>query len=335
MLRRRGCGEKDEEKYLRDLISKDGRNLKNIKARVNKGKGIVQKILNILDGIPFGKLYFQVAVLLRNSLLVSSLLCNSEAWFNLTHAELELLESVDLMLLRSIMKAPKSTPKEMFFLELGVLPLREMIRERRLHFVHYILSQEENSLIVKVFEKQLKNCTAKDWVKTVIDDLEKVGLNVTFEEIKSIRKAKWKSMVKKSITEHSFTYLENIKQSHSKVKELEYEKLKTQTYFLPNKLNIYKEDIHLIFRMRCKVVNLKMNMKGIYDAYECKVCQNEDESQEHVYECKEIWKLRKKDYLKIPSYEKIMNGSVKEKLEVSRILRENMIIPEKFKAESK
>ena len=138
-------------------------------------------------------------------------------------------------------------------------------------------------------------------MKTVIDDLEKVGLNVTFEEIKTIRKAKWKSMVKKSITEHSFTYLENIKQSHSKVKELEYEKLKTQTYFLPNKLNIYKEDIHLIFRMRCKVVNLKMNMKGIYDAYECKVCQNEDESQEHVYECKEIWKLRKKDYLKIPS----------------------------------
>ena len=118
-----------------------------------------------------------------------------------------------------------------------------MIRERRLNFVHYILSQEENSLIVKVFEKQLKNCTAKDWVKTVIDDLEKVGLNVTFDEIKTTSKAKWWSMVKKSITEHSFKYLENIKQSHSKVKELEYEKLKTPTYFLPNKLNISKEDI--------------------------------------------------------------------------------------------
>ena len=35
--------QKDEEKYLGDLISKDGRNLKKIKARVNKGKGIVQK----------------------------------------------------------------------------------------------------------------------------------------------------------------------------------------------------------------------------------------------------------------------------------------------------
>ena len=112
--------EKADEKYLGDIISKDERNLKNIKARVNKGKGIVRKILNILEGIPFGKLFFQVAVLLRNTLLVSSMLCNSEAWVNLTNAELELLETVDVMLLRNILNAPVSTPKEMLFLELGV-----------------------------------------------------------------------------------------------------------------------------------------------------------------------------------------------------------------------
>ena len=68
--------EKHEKKYLGDVISKDGRNLKNIKARINKGNSIVTKILNILEGVPFGKLYLQVAILLRNSLLVSSMLCN-------------------------------------------------------------------------------------------------------------------------------------------------------------------------------------------------------------------------------------------------------------------
>ena len=97
--------EKHEEKYLGDIISKDGRNLKNIKARINKGKGIARKIHNILEGVPFGQLYFQVAILLRKSLLVSSLLCNSEA--------------VDVAFIRSILKAPKSTPKKMLFLELG------------------------------------------------------------------------------------------------------------------------------------------------------------------------------------------------------------------------
>ena len=121
---------------------------RNIKARVNKGKRIVNKIQNILEGIPFGKLYYQVAILLRNSLLVSSLLCNSEAWFNLTNPELDLLETIDVMFLRSIFKSPKSTSKEMLFLEFGISPLREIIRKRRLTFLQYILKQEIDSMTV-------------------------------------------------------------------------------------------------------------------------------------------------------------------------------------------
>ena len=51
--------EKEEEKFLGDVISKDGRNIKNIQARVNKGTSIVRKILTILDGIPFGKYHYE------------------------------------------------------------------------------------------------------------------------------------------------------------------------------------------------------------------------------------------------------------------------------------
>ena len=82
--------EVSDDKYLGDIISNDGRNLKNFKARVNKGEGIVNRIMTLLDGIPFGKYYFEVAIILRNSLLVSSMLCNSEAWYNVTNAELDL-----------------------------------------------------------------------------------------------------------------------------------------------------------------------------------------------------------------------------------------------------
>ena len=32
--------EKSEEKYLGDVISTDGKNIKNVKSRVSKGKGI-------------------------------------------------------------------------------------------------------------------------------------------------------------------------------------------------------------------------------------------------------------------------------------------------------
>jgi hypothetical protein len=36
-----------------------------VKARVTKGKGIISRILSILDGIPFGEFYFETAVIER------------------------------------------------------------------------------------------------------------------------------------------------------------------------------------------------------------------------------------------------------------------------------
>ena len=69
--------ERDSERYLGDVISKDGKNIKNIQARVSKGTGIVRNILTMLDGIPFGKYHFEAGVILRNSLLASSMLFNS------------------------------------------------------------------------------------------------------------------------------------------------------------------------------------------------------------------------------------------------------------------
>ena len=187
--------EKDEEKYLGDLISKDGRNLKNIKARVNKGTGIVRKILSFLDGIPFGKFHFEAGVILRNSLLVSSMLFNSEVWYNVTDAELNLLETVDLTLLRGILKTPKSTPKEMLFLELGIVPFREIIRRRRLGFLSYILKEDEESMIYRFFESQRRNKTPKDWVTTVLSDMQKLNINMKFEDIKIMKKCVFMNLV--------------------------------------------------------------------------------------------------------------------------------------------
>ena len=281
--------ETEDEKYLGDIISNDGRNLKNLKARVDKGNGIVKRILDILDSIPFGKLFFQVAILLRNSLLVSSVLCNSETWFNLTKAELQLLESVDLMFLRKLLRTTKSTPKEILYLELGLIPFREIIRQRRLNFLHYILSQDEDSVIFKVFQKQNQERHKNDWVSRVVMDLEEIKLNVSFVEIQKTSKLKWKSTIRKHIEENAFRNLENIKLTHSKVKDLKYTRLRIQDYFLPNGIvNITKQETQLIFHMRSNVTNVKINFKSQYETFECDACLLENESQKHVYECEKI-----------------------------------------------
>ena len=105
---------KEAVKYLGDIIATDGTNVKNVKNRKAKASGAVKQILSILDEICVGPFFFEIAMVLRNSLLVSSLLTNSEAWYGLTKQEIDTLESADLLLLRRIFEVPFSCPKEMF-----------------------------------------------------------------------------------------------------------------------------------------------------------------------------------------------------------------------------
>ena len=326
---------KDHEKYLGDIISKDGRNLKNVQARVNKGTGIVKNILNMLEGIPFGKFYFEVAIILRNSLLVSSVLFNSEAWYNLTKAELDLLETVDNNLLRGILKAPQSTPKEMFFLELGIIPLREIIRKRRLGFLYYILQQKEDSIISKVFKSQMNNPTPKDWVSTIISDLKQLNLNIQFEDIKQMKKFDFMNTVKRKIRYKTLKDLEKCKEKHTKVNHLNYFVLKMQNYLTANACKMKQEDSQLIFKLRSRMTEVKMNMKGLYyNEYDCRACGEGNETQEHILQCKVLLSMNKEyDQMNIIDYEKISSGKVQEQLKVSELFKQNMKILNKLKKE--
>ena len=78
-----------------DIISRDGRNTKNIKSRTARA---INQIMEILENICFGPYYFEVALVLRNSLFLSSFLFNSEAWYNVTSNDIDDLEKVDEIL---------------------------------------------------------------------------------------------------------------------------------------------------------------------------------------------------------------------------------------------
>ena len=85
----------------------------------------------------------------------------------MTKSELDLLETVDVQLLRNILKAPKTTPKEILYLELGCIPFRELLRKRRIPFCQYILKQSPDSMMFKFLETQIKTRKPKDWISQV------------------------------------------------------------------------------------------------------------------------------------------------------------------------
>ena len=117
---------KKEQTYLGDLISADGTHTKKVQQRSNKGLGIINQIMNILEATFFGKFYFEVALVLRESLFLSSLLLNSEAWVNYNENDIRILEQCDEMLLARIpdCDARSSNPLKYLELELSLFASR-------------------------------------------------------------------------------------------------------------------------------------------------------------------------------------------------------------------
>ena len=99
-----GCiiTESSNEKYLGQIITSDGTNAANVKNRCNKGAGMINTIESIMKNVPGGRFHFEIAIILRNSYLVSSMLSCSEVWYNVTEAELRKLEQTDEKLLCKI-----------------------------------------------------------------------------------------------------------------------------------------------------------------------------------------------------------------------------------------
>ena len=60
----------EKDKYVGDIISKDGTNLEKIKERCDKGFGIINEIMSILDELPLGPYRIPTGLRLREAMLI-------------------------------------------------------------------------------------------------------------------------------------------------------------------------------------------------------------------------------------------------------------------------
>ena len=111
---------------------------------------------------------------------------------------------------------------------------------------------------------------------------------------------------------------------------INHEGLEIQNYLKPINVKIKIEEAQEIFRMRSRVSDVKMNYKEKYENFDCDICKEENETQIHLIECKEI-NNHKKEYEKPPEYEELLKKNVQNQLKIVRHFLQNIKIRERIK----
>ena len=76
-----------------------------------------------------------------------------------------------------------------------------------------------------------------------------------------------------------------LKAKHSKTENIKIEILKPNSYLTDTR--IYPDQAKFIFKMRTRMYSVKCNFKNQYNGnYICDLCKIEDDTQEHLLQCK-------------------------------------------------
>ena len=316
--------EKKEQMYLGDVISADGKHLKNVKARKNKALGAIDQIMQILETVFFGKFHFEVAMVLRSSLFLSSLLLNSEAWVNLSEQDIRSLEQSDEILISKILGSTANTSNAFKYLELGIVPLRFEIMKRKLSFLQYLLKQEKTSMIFQVFQATSDNPIKNDFVQTCKKYLDELNINLSFEQIQPMSKWKMKKLLNEKISEAGFKYLIE-KISSQNISHIKYKKLEMQDYLLDGNKNV--KVAQFISKARSMTLDIKMQRKWKYKDMLCIGCGEENETGEEILKCSGYSEFTSED--KPVVYSLFYYGNALEMAEVAKIMLKRLKVREK------
>ena len=123
-------------------------------------------------------------------------------------------------------------------------------------------------MIHKFFQTQLKTRKPKDWISTVMTDLKDLKIEKSIVEIKQLKKTTLKRIINNAIETRAFERLVKLKETHSKLNNLEYNQFKMQNYFKASRIKITQEEIQTIFKLRSRMIDVKVNFKGKYENLE-------------------------------------------------------------------
>ena len=271
------------EKYLGDYFSSDGKIDNTIHDRILRAYSYLSEIRALLTDMPFGKRRLQIGLMLRDAMFVNGVLFNSEAWHSTHSKHLDELELIDRSVMRFILGAHSKTPSETLYLETASLPLRYIIMIRRIMYFQTIVTRDDQELIKRVYDAQKEDPVKGDWINLLKEDFKYIGQDLNEEEAKSTGRTEYKKVIKSKVREKVFIDLNLIKETHSKVQNIQYETFETQEYMKNN--NLTNNEVSLLFALRTRTMRSVKNNFGLN--LNCSLGCPTPENQEHWLLCQE------------------------------------------------
>ena len=230
-------------------------------------------------------------------------------------------------MLRYLLGCHSKTPLEFFFLESGSIPIRYVISSRRINYLRTILRREEEELTQRVFEAQIANPCTGDFAELVKHDLESIGLGYDPSLIRNTDEEVFKKLIKQKITAAAFSYLSGLQNTHSKVRDIVYDRLEIQPYLVSTMFT--NQETTLLSSLRSRTHDaFKKNFSQMYGGHvQCPLkCSDPDEpewldSQEHLLQCIKIKELFHSTDVTSHSvkYSDILGNNVKKLKELATI----------------
>ena len=272
-----------EYKYLGEWYHESGNKELNLKKRNMKVDYFISEIKRYGDVNQVGELALEVRMMIYETVVVLTLFANIETWSQINEKEWKVLEGIQFKVLNGMSELPVSTPYWGILAETGIWPVRSRIEYKKLMLFQNIIQSDDKRLIKEIIEDQLKAPYGECWAKSIIEISNKYEIGI--EEIRSWSKAALKKEIKQKIKEAMVEEVENKKKDMKKLRFIK--EVNKQRYITDMKM----KDAIIIMKTRLNMLDLKANYRGKYKDSMCTMCRSEEETTEHILNCKKVWKI--------------------------------------------
>ena len=220
------------------------------------------------------------------TIAISILLSNTETWGIIKKKEMEELESIQKEAIMKILRQKVTTSYDGILCELGMWRVKHRINEKRLIYIHNVLTSDDDRQVKKVMKRFIEYRMKNTWSE-VVEELEKeYDVRITEKEIKNYSKTEWKKEIRHKIQRKVKEERSDEQKIHTKMRYCDVGNFKTKDYL--TKLNT--KDALKMLELRLQMNEVKINFKGKYyeQDMKCPLCMKYEDTNNHQIKCEKI-----------------------------------------------